>query len=391
MKRVALNPQDRKLVVLFPLYYLAFYLCRYSLLPVLPLLVEKNILEASQVGLVISALYMGYASTLIPAGILSQRYGAKRTVTIGALGSTLSNFLLTCVQEFRAILVFTFTNGVFQGLIWPSLMYLVSAKFSSDKLDYVVGSMLTAAIFGPSVVFFLAGILMVFYPRAVFYTFGLFLLLLTFIFYKNIEETSVNATTFIKEVFVNRNVWLLAASYMCFYAVVRGTLGWLPVIISIEASLSPSIASLVSSIYPLVGSFSAFTGTLLSKRALEKEQILVASFTLSILILLSLNKQNIVFWLIAFFFTISLSEWFFFTIPPSILPPESVGLASGIIDSMGYIGSSLGAATIGFMANTYGKYSTALKALTIFCLAGAVFSVILSRAKQPRISEVFKK
>ena len=373
------------LVVLFPLYYLAFYLCRYSLLPLIPLLVEDKILEASQAGLIISALYTGYAAMLIPASIFSRRYGAKKTVIVGALGSVLSNFLLIFAQTFEAIFVLMFANGVFQGVVWPSLMYLVSAKYSGDDVDYTVGSMLTAATFGPSAVFFLAGLIMMFFDsNAIFYIFGFVLLSLTIIFYNSVEETLAEKNMLDRNVLANRNIWLLAASYLCFYAIVKGALSWLPVIITSEAKLSPAVASIVSSIFPIVSSLSAFTGTILSKKVSGKESILLASFTLSALVLFLLNKQNIVLWLVVFFFAISLSGWFFFTIPPAILPPESVALASGIIDSMGYVGSSLGATIVGFAGSIYGDYCAALKTLITFCFAGIVFSTILVKWKHYR-------
>lgn len=378
-----MSSSSKRIVFLFSSYYLAFYLCRYSLLPVLPLLVEKRVLEASQVGLIISALYTGYAAMLVPAGFFSRRYGAKRTVIVGALGSILSNFLLAFAKDFGAMFVLMLTNGVFQGLVWPSLMYLTSVKCSGDEVDYAVGSMLTAAIFGPSAVFFSAGLIMMFFdPRTIFYAYSFVLCILTFIFYRSIEETSIEKKVFDKSVFININVWLLAVSYLCFYAIIKGTLGWLPVIVTSEAKLSPAIASIVSGIFPIVSSLGALLGTILSKKTVGKESILLASFTLSALVLLMLNKKNIVLWLVALFFTISLSEWFFFTIPPTFLSPEAVALASGIIDSMGYVGSSLGATVVGFMGSVYGDYCTALKALTIFCLAGVISSTILVKLRK---------
>ena len=76
--------RDLSLMAIFlPLYYLAFYMCRYSVLPVGPILTEKMKLSTGAYGLSLSALYAGYAFMLMPAGIIARKWGAKKAILAG--------------------------------------------------------------------------------------------------------------------------------------------------------------------------------------------------------------------------------------------------------------------------------------------------------------------
>ncbi|HFC49616.1 MAG TPA: MFS transporter [Thermofilum sp.] len=173
------------MAIFLPLYYLAFYMCRYSVLPVGPILTEKMKLSTGAYGLSLSALFTGYAFMLMPAGIIARKWGAKKAILAGAAGTIAANFFLLITASPYTLFVALFLNGASQGLIWPSLMQIVALNVKGVAANWIVGLMMTSAILGPGFTFMIGGLL-IFLDIwwAIFILSSLQLVVLTVYFYK---------------------------------------------------------------------------------------------------------------------------------------------------------------------------------------------------------------
>ena len=372
------------MAIFLPLYYLAFYMCRYSVLPVGPILTEKMKLSTGAYGLSLSALYTGYAFMLMPAGIIARKWGAKKAILAGTAGTVAANFILLIAASPLTLIVALFLNGASQGLIWPSLMQIVALNVKGTAANWIVGLMMTAAIIGPGFTFMIGGLL-IFLDIwwAIFILSPLLLVALTVYFYKaNIKsEISVHSIKF-KWPKVNRDVLALAVTYFCFYSILRGIMGWLPSLLMSEISLAEVEAAIGSGFFPIVETMGAFLGGFISSRMkIIKPLFSVAFLSSFIVFALYVILDMPAYFAALAFFAVSMPEWLFFSRLPQILDPEEVAFASGLIDTMGYIGGSVSSFLIGYLLEVSGNYSSAIMLLALYSLIGFATSIFIRERK----------
>ncbi|RLE95455.1 MAG: hypothetical protein DRJ96_08600 [Thermoprotei archaeon] len=327
----------------FSAYYLSFYLCRYSVLPLLPSIAAEVGLSYGQLAASISMLYAGYALALTPSGLAAAAVGAWRLLLGSAAVTVLANLLLALARDWITISLLLFVNGLAQGAAWPSLMQAVAVEFRGSDVDYVVGAMLTAALFGPSAAFLLASLVMyVANWRVAFVASAAPLAALSPVIAAGRRgrrgEPRGEALGAVKRL----AIWLLGMAYACHYALLRGLLSWLPTMLVEVEGLEPPTASLLSGAVPLASACIAVVGALLSRRTSPWSVIALSFAAAALLTTYSLATGLSAAVATAVILALSLSEWLYFTQLPQLLPPREVGLASGLVDTLGYAGSSLG-------------------------------------------------
>jgi len=367
----------RKLALTLVTLYLAFYLCRYSILPGSPYLI--GIYGTATYGTALSALFLGYALALLPAGLIVERLGAKKTILAGFVGTSVANLALFLMPQGQLLVYALFLNGVSQGLIWPSIMQIVAENFDQDRVNWVIGALLTAAILGPSTTYLVGGLLGIAgYWRAIFLAFPMILTASTAFFYiQEINDRTPRPDGF-KLSRIDARVASLALMYFCFYALMRGFLGWIPKLFITVMNVGEAEASLYSSLFSLFEAIGAFLGGLLASR-LEKPEILFKTsfLTAAILLIAAATTRLMLYLAITAFFLISMPEWLFFSRLPAILEKKHVAFASGLIDSMGYIGSSTSNMLITLTIEAQGDLNTVFLLLSIFSATGFLASNIL--------------
>lgn len=136
-------PEPRHVALLFSLYYLAFYLCRYSVLPTAPLMAREWGLSHEELGVSLSLLYAGYSLMLLPAGFLAGSFGASRALVLSAACTAAVNLAIPLAREHLTLSALLLANGMAQALAWPSLMQLTAARLGKDA-DYALGLALGA-------------------------------------------------------------------------------------------------------------------------------------------------------------------------------------------------------------------------------------------------------
>ena len=371
-----------KLSFFLPVYYSIFYICRYTVVPVLPLLVEEWGLLHEQAGLALSSLYTGYAIALLLSGFLITRVGSRVAVVAGASGSIASNLALLLARDPSRLSLVLLANGLSQGVVWPSLMQIVASSYPGRRASYVVGSLLTAAILGPSLTLSLASLVMqvcdwtLLFPLSAAMLGAATCIFLTLDVERGREGAALS-TTSLRDL----RVWLLGVAYACFYALERGVLGWLPLILVEEAGLAPPAASMVSGAIPVLSALAAFAGMLVSDKLGVREAVLMStSFTVSAALLTAATLgAPIPETVTALLVSLGFSEWFYFTLLPRTLPAEEVGAASGLIDALGYAGSSLGSWLLGLTRAVCGDYRCFPLTAIPIALAGAATSLATLR------------
>lgn len=100
-----------RIVTPVTVWYIAASLCFYGIYAGTSLFQTAYSLSGVEIGFIISALTLGWAIFLLPAGVLTDRYGEDRMLPLGLLGLSLSVFLVAIATTYWFLLVAVFLLG----------------------------------------------------------------------------------------------------------------------------------------------------------------------------------------------------------------------------------------------------------------------------------------
>lgn len=113
--------------------WIAIYLCRSALAPVLPVVSGELGMSHAQGGMLETAYLVGYIVIKLPAGVIANRIGIKKTLVLGMVGYALSNALNFFASTFFHLFILRFLIGLFQGVHLPLANTLLSERFGERQ------------------------------------------------------------------------------------------------------------------------------------------------------------------------------------------------------------------------------------------------------------------
>lgn len=109
--------------------WVIIYLCRSILPPILPILAREFNMSHAESGMLETTYLAGYILVKIPAGIMVNKLGTRKTLVIGVVGYALSMLLNFFATSLLHIFLLRFLLGFFQGIHLPVANMLLSEKF----------------------------------------------------------------------------------------------------------------------------------------------------------------------------------------------------------------------------------------------------------------------
>jgi sugar phosphate permease len=152
-QRSRVQPSNRnadKILLVSAIHYEAYYLCRFNLAPVLPVLIAELGLAHSEAGALASMLFISYALILLPAGVLGDIVGPRVVITLGAVMSAVTNLLFSYSTSFRSMMILQFANGLGQGMAWGPLIRLMTNWYPRERMSFVMSLLSIPPALGPS-------------------------------------------------------------------------------------------------------------------------------------------------------------------------------------------------------------------------------------------------
>ncbi|RLE77725.1 MAG: hypothetical protein DRJ56_01700 [Thermoprotei archaeon] len=330
--------------VAFSAFYVAFYLCRYGVLPMAPLMAHEWGVGYGELGASISLMYAGYLASLVAAGLVVPALGPARALALSSSLTAAVNAALALARG-RCLPQLLLVNGLAQGLAWPSLTQLAASR--KGRAYYLVGSMLTAAALAPTLVFGAASAFMKFADWPLFFpTSAALMAAAALLFLPTHARACASGSRAgwrgARDALRSLDVWMLGLAYFSCYALVRGLLSWLPsLLVELEGVAPPSAAAACGLVSAAMAA-SEVVGAIVARRAASPWALITASFALSLAALtagaaLGPSPALVALCLVA----LSLSEWMYFATPAEALPQSAVPAASGLVDALGYLGGSI--------------------------------------------------
>jgi len=359
---------------------------------------EKLLLSHAQMGLLFSLPIIMLAAIAIPSGLLADRIGIRKAAGIGAVIMVVGSLMRGTTTSFETLFAFTALFGVGFALVYPNLPKLVGAWFPREQAGLVTGIYATAIMTAVSLS--LAITLPVVFPitntfRGTFYIWGILVIVATILWWIIVREPPSSSiqgqqvgegNKSSSLVWKNRNLWLVAISLFLLNFHFYIWAGWTPALMMLKGA-PPDLAALITSVM----SWTTLPIAFLIPWASYKLGLRKPFFWASTIILVFVSWGAIYasvpfFWLLMVVIGITLGGTFsmILALPVEMVPQESVGMASGMVLSIGYIGGLVGPWIAGHILDTTGTLNLALVILIGVAIVWTVIAFLIPETS-PRV------
>jgi predicted MFS family arabinose efflux permease len=364
--------------------WISIYLARSVLPPVLPVLSSELGLTYTQAGLLETAYLLGYIIIKLPAGALSQKYGARKVLASSMIGYGASTFLISGAQGFSHIFIMRFLVGLFQGVHLPVANALLSDRFG-DKQSRAIGFNESGANVGNTLAFPVAvSILSVWGWRTAFIVLSIPAFLLsaaTFVVMKDEprvqtekKEENGNLRDYIGVLFP------YALSHATYNLVLRTTFTFTPSFLVEFRGMEVAAAGFMAMVLPFAGIFTKMGSGFIMERLGARKAICGASALSAVFLtclvvfpgssLISLNLLVLGLTLYSFSPIIYAST-------TGSLPSGLKAMGLGFVTMFGNIVGAFSTSVVGFLIDNrgYGYTFTAISVATVIA-SGVIFAVM---------------
>jgi MFS family permease len=398
-------PKLKPSVIGFVLLYVAFclsYIDRAAISIALAQIGKDFNLQASDLGIVISAFFLGYAAMQVPGGWLADRIGSKYvvigTITMWSVFTVTTSFAWSLLS----LIAIRFAFGIAEGGFPPAAIKAVSESFAKDdrpKMSALLtssnyaGSMIAPLIMAPLIIWLgwrhafevIGGAGIVF---AVLY--------MTLVPRKAPIRDPGAATTGktaapMRELMKNPILWQLLIVWFCLSCVNKGLDSWMPIYLLQQRGLDLKAVGLLTPIPFVLATIStAIGGWVMTTYFAEREKyLLMGASTLTGIFLYAMYKSDTITSLIVYqslvYFFKSFVLAAVIALPTKLLQDDQIGSGIGMVNFGGQSAGFIAPAVIGFIVTGTGSFDAAFGFLvTMTALAVVVASTI--NTTEPRLA-----
>lgn len=354
---------------------------------------EELLISHAQVGLLFAIPVTVLVAVAIPSGFLADKFGIRKVVGIGATVMAVGSLMRGTFTSFSILFAYTCLYGIGFSLIYPNLPKLVSVWFPREKAGLATGiyatGIATAASLG------LAITLPVIFPitntiRGTFILWSIPAIVSAILWWilakeppppqssAQSQQTTRGNEPF-KSVWKTKVIWLVAL--MLFFNNIHfyTWTGWSPVLFIMKGA-PPHLAALIASVMGWITLPIIFLMPWASyKVGLRKPFIWVSAIILAVVSCSAIYISLPLSWPLMVFVGITVSGTFsmILALPVEMMPTESVGMASGMVLSVGYIGGLVGPWLAGYIVDVTGTLDLALVLLSGAAVVWACLALLV--------------
>ena len=400
---------QKKMFWLMWVTYASFYLLRVNISIAVPEIMEEFSLTKTDIGLVLSSLFLLYAIGQFINGQLGDKLNSRRIITLGLLCSAVLNIIFGLSGGIAGLMIVIWgLNGYFQSMGWGPTVKAMANWFPVKVRGKTAGRLGTSYIIGGAISWFLAGTIIKYFNwRFTFFLPAIFCLFIAthwFIRARNapeevglpsieeqergLESTEIREDTHIgfrntlRITLLNPYAWFAAFGLFGLNIVRYGFMCWAPTYMFEEQGATISLAAYKAIAFPVAGGLGAIFAGWASDRIFQNRRAPVA-FIMLVLLAISCYFYRIIpgdNWVVSLIILLFIG---FFTFGPHILlvaampadfgSRKAASSATGFIDAMGYLGASLTGVGTGYLIENFGW-----NAGFYFWILGAIFAAIMT-------------
>ena len=400
---------QKKMFWLMWVTYASFYLCRVNISVAMPEIMEEFGLTKSNMGLVLSSLFLLYAIGQFVNGQLGDKLNSRRIITLGLLSSAVLNLIFGFSGGILSLMIVIWgLNGYFQAMGWGPTVKAMANWFPVKVRGKISGRLGTSYIIGGALSWFLAGSVMKYFNwRFTFWFPSLFCVFIAIHWFirarnapeevglpsleeqeKGLENTEIRKDTHIgfcktlKITLLNPCVWFAAFALFGLNIVRYGFMSWAPTYMFEEQGATISSTAYKAIAFPIAGGLGAIFAGWASDRIFKNRRAPVAFIMLILLaVFCYLFKAcpcdnwvlSLILLLFVGFFTFGPHILLVAALPVDLGSRKAASSVTGFIDSMGYLGAALTGVGTGYLVEKYGW-----GAGFHFWIFGAIFAAVMT-------------
>ena len=352
---------------------------------------SELMLNYTWAGALMSGYFVGYTIGQIPWGVISDRYGSRRSMSISVLGVSLFTLLFGYSSDIRLAVVFRFLSGLLGAGIFVPAVKLVSSWFTSEERGTALGLLNIGGSTGLIIASWIVPLLnsSMAWKGSMRLTglLGVIAAAISFIFLKDRDIVKARTINLSDLPLRKLNFWYLSVIQFIRLGSYYTFIAWMPLVLKEEYGLSVVSTSGAMSILNFAGIISNPGGGMVADKYGERNVLMFGFFSLMLFILLfTIGLGGPALYLIVF-----LLGWFInfsrspsFSIVPRLFRPESAGSISGINNTFASFGALVLPFLLGYIRDVTNSYVIGWYAMSGLALLATLVMYLI---KDPIIQE----
>lgn len=381
------------LILMVVTFTLTFFI-RLSWPPLIPVVVPILHMKMSQAGAFMSAFYIGYVITLLPAGMLTDRFGARYILAASLIIEGITTVGMGSISSFEQGFVLRLLTGLGAGAVIASALRTLVDWFRPEERGTAFGTMLA----GPSAGIVLSSILVGKLNAAMgwqwaFRISGLIAFVMGFVILIMVKATGEEVRSGAHEgmfagfpiVFKNKNVLLIGVSGFCLMWVELGTATWAIAHVK-KLGFTLGMAGAVMTAYGIGGIIAPFISGWLSDKIGHRKWIIICSYAVTVPITVLFGMQRSIPSLTIVGFIFGFTSYFanphLSLMAAQFVEKKYVGLVSGATTVMFQIAPIIGPWILGWSIDVTGKFLIVWWLMALGPLAGILATLPINEKQQ---------
>lgn len=389
----------RQILVLAGIWFafLISFITRLSWATIMPSAIDSLHFTVQQGNSYLTAFYIGYAITVLPGGMLADKFGYRKLLLAAVLGNFVVMAAMVFMHGYWDGLALRFILGLVSGPDLSACLGIITEWFDGKKRATATGIFNTCTSFGLTVINIYAPTIMVHYGwRATMGVTALFPLAALFFAYfalkgnppfpqqfgiKKVNGTIQQESSMarLKKAINNRSVWMLAITGLFATGAKWGVTNWANLFIVKSLHFNIVTAGTAMSIFGITSVISMVVAGWISDHSKLSRHvwaaIFMAIFTPTI-IGFALMPQGNLFLLYFWTGAMGVGAFMFSTITNNlsveVAPADQRGTVSGFINVFNQVGSFLAPVLLGQLLASTGSYVSSYLIVAVFPLVAVV-------------------
>jgi ACS family hexuronate transporter-like MFS transporter len=284
------------MALMFSSFVLTF-LARFAWPPLIPVVVPVLKMNMSQAGAYMTAFYIGYVITQVPAGMLADRFGVRTILGVSLVLEGISTWAMGSITSFDIGFTLRIVTGLGAGAIMSCCARALMEWFPAKERGTAFGLLLAAPSGGLLLANYVVPALNnAFNWQGAFQGIGIATSLLGVLIYflvKTSDEPKGEKSFFggFKVFFTNRNIVLIALAGFCLMWMELGLATWANAYIK-KLGFSVKEAGMVLIWYSLGGLIAPVVSGWVSDKIGNRKNILIASYAVSVPLTVYFGSQT---------------------------------------------------------------------------------------------------
>jgi len=368
----------------------SFMLSNLNFPSISKLVTEQFALSNAQTGLVTSFYFIPYASMQIPGGYLADRFGSARTLLVASFIMALAPLLFLTGSSFDAILASRFVAGASGGIVFPSMVRLLSQWFPRNELGKAMGLFGSANGVGQLVASSLLPLLISginWKPPLLVTTLYSIATTILLIFPAIWTTSTISGTLARQRVWIRglftRNMFALMLPNFASVAVTFGSFAWASDYLISTFKVSNPTAGAIVAVIGVATIIGSFCGGISDRRLGSRKTIGVSMLLLFLFTLLFGISRSLVA-TIVLIFGIGFGANLYFATDFSLIPYASrqgisaAGMTFGVFNTLSNVGSVVSPVLFGIILDRTGSFSLGFGVLASIAIIGIAGAYLLS-------------